>query len=326
MRIRLVLCVAMLIAFSLAPMRGVGTRATVLDPLSGARDRVLTPLVVSVPGDAGALAAGLTLGEDRYFSREFRDAMLASATTHLVALSGFNVTLMLGFARRALRTRVSRRQEAWCGIALLAGFVALAGLQPSLVRAALMGSVLMIAGVAGKRVAPARLLLLTAAFMLLVEPRFATHLGFILSFISSWALLAMFGDVERTLATGTTIRKTLRAAVLPSAVAQIGVAPALLATVGSVALVGLLVNPIAVPMTPLLTAVSAAQGLLAQLAPGLAYLTSPAVTLVMLPLTKGITLASRVPLEVAFPVPATVAALLYASTVWWSLRYRPRLW
>lgn len=326
LRFRVLLTLSIALFFLIAPLRGVGSRVVILDPLSAMRDWVLLPLVASVPGDAGALAAGLTLGDSDYFSQAFRSAMRASATTHLVALSGFNVTLMLGFARRLLRKRVNRKHEAYAGIALLGGFVLIAGFQPSLLRAALMGTALLIGGLVGKRIAPARLLLLIAATMLLIEPQFITHLGFILSFISSWALLAMFGDVETLLASGIPLRQLLAKAVAPTFFAQLGVAPTLLASVGSVALVGLLVNPLVIPLTPLLTALAGGQLLLAHAAPGLAALLSPLVSLSMLPVTFAIGLAAKVPLTVSFALPASVAALLYGASIIWSLKWRPKLW
>ncbi len=321
-----VLCASLLAGALLAGARGVGMRAEILDPLDGTRDRLLRPLVAAIPGEAGALAAGLTLGESRYFSRAFRDAMRASATTHLVALSGFNVMLVLGFARRLFRLWFALREEALLGVLFLAAFVALAGLQPSLLRAAIMGTALLVAQLAGRRVAPARLLLLAAALILLYDPRLATHLGFILSFISSWALMAIFGDVERFLATGMRLGATIRRVLVPTLVAQLGVAPALLATVGSVSLIGLAVNPVAIAMTPFLTALSGATLLLAHAAPPLAALLGPLAGLAGLPAIAAITLAARLPLEVAVAVPAWAACVLYAGSVLWSLKRKPELW
>lgn len=326
LRYRALFACVLLVIFLVAPLRGVGERAPLVDPLSSVRDGALAPLVATLSGDTGALAAGLTLGDDQYFSREFRDAMRTSATTHLVALSGFNVTLMLGFARSFLRGRVRRRIEVIAGIGVLLFFVALAGLQPSLVRAALMGATLLLGMYLGRRVAPARLMLMTAAVMLLFEPAWITHLGFILSFISSWALLAMFGDVERILASGAPLLRTLRDTVAPTVVAQLGVAPALLASVGSVSLIGFVINPLIIPLTPLVTALSGAQLLLSHIAPGVALVMSPLMHIAIQPVVRGIELAAQIPLSVSFTLPVSLAVAFYAASVAWSLKYRTRLW
>lgn len=326
LRYRWVLLVCMLAVFVIAPYRGVGTRVVIFDPLREIRTTILRPLILAVPGDAGALAAGLTLGDAQYFTNSFRQAMSASATTHLVALSGFNVVLMLGFARSLLRGKVSRKKEAVLACSFLVLFVACAGFQPSLVRAAIMGVVVLVAGVLGRRIAPARLLVLAAALMLLVEPRFVTSLGFILSFISSWALLAMVGDMEKLMISGIGIVNGLRAAVLPTLAAQLGVAPALLAATGSVMLIGLLVNPLVIPITPLLSAVAGLELLVANLAPGLAALTSTAVTVAAAPALFAITLAAKIPLAVNVSLPVTLVAVIYATWVATAIARKPELW
>lgn len=316
----------LLLAALTAPLRGLVTVPATFDPLAGTRASLLRPLVSAIPGEAGAFMAGLTLGDDGYFSHGFRAAMRASGTTHLVALSGFNVMLVLGLARRSLRGRVSRRAEAALGTGLLAAFVAIAGAQPSLIRAALAGTATLAAETAGRRIAPARLLLLTAGLMLLLRPSWIGHLGFTLSFASSWALLATFGDVESLLMTGSRAGSLLRTAFLPTAVAQLGVAPALLASVGSVSLVGLVANPLILPATPLLTALAGGTLLVAHIAPGLAGLLAPLLGLAFAPATWLIAAAARVPVQVSFALPAAAAAVLYTASVAWSLRRHPELW
>lgn len=323
---RLILVVCLLLTFFVAPYRGVGTKAVIFDPLRNERNSLLQPLVAAVPGDAGALAAGLTLGDAQYFTQTFRDAMRSSSTTHLVALSGFNVALLLGFARGLLRGRVSRKREALLGCALLVLFVTFAGFQPSLLRAAIMGVAVLTAELLGRRIAPARLLVVTAALILLVEPRFVTSLGFALSFISSWALLAMVGDMEKLMISGKGIIKTIRTVAMPTAVAQIGVAPALLAATRSIMLVGLLVNPLVLPMTPALSAFAGVELFLANVAPGLASLLSPVVSVVSAPALLAIKLAAKVPLTVTLGLPVALVVATYAAWVTFTVARKPELW
>lgn len=322
---RIVFTTAVLAAFLIAGWRHIGDKPPIFDPLENMRDELLMPLVGVVRGDAGALAAGLTLGDADYFSKEFRDAMRLSSTSHLVALSGFNVALMLGFARRILRGKVSSEKEMLIGVALLATFVLLAGFQPSLVRAALMGSAVLLAGYLGRRIASGRLLIITAAVMMLLEPRIVTHLGFILSFISSWALLATVGDMEMMLARGKRLR-ALSGYILPSFVAQLGVAPALLASTGSVMLVGLIINPVLIPLTPVLTAISGIELILVHLAQGLGSVVSPLVALVTVPVTSGIALAANTPLLVSIALPIWGAVITYSAWFLRSVMRKPELW
>lgn len=318
---------AIAVTFFIAPLRGVGERAEVLDPLRGARESILLPLVAAVPGDAGALAAGLTLGDSRYFTSEFRSAMRESSTTHLVALSGFNVAIMLGLVSRLLRRRLSRPQVALAGSAFLLAFLLLAGFQPSLVRASIAGAAFLAADALGRRLGHARLLVLTAALMLLLWPGFVTHLGFVLSFISSWALVATVGDVEKLFISGSVgLKRIAASSVVPSIVAQLGVAPALLASVGSVMLVGLIVNPVVVPVTPLLTALSGVQLAIAHAAPPLGAVTGVLFSAATWPVLFSIRTASLAPLAVSFALPASLAAVAYAAWFVAATRRKPELW
>lgn len=316
----------LMLALIAYPMRVHG-RAYAWDPLGDARDAVLAPLLRSMPGDAGALAAGLALGDARYFTPGFRDAMKESSTTHLVALSGFNVALLLGFARRLMRGRVRPAVSALAGAGLLIVLLLLAGFQPSLVRASIAGALLLGAELAGRRAGPARSLLLIAALMLAISPGMATHLGFLLSFTASWALLATVGDMEALLVAGRSgLRATLAAGFLPSAVAQLGVAPVLLSAFGSVMLVGLMANPLVIPATPFLTALAASQIAVAHAAPALASVTGSLVALAMTPVLLAIRAASYAPLAIPFALPASVAATIYAAWFAVILKRKPALW
>jgi competence protein ComEC len=318
-------CVLIAVVAAMLGLRSMAS-VTTLDPLRVLRGQILMPLVRVLPGDVGALAAGVTLGDTRYFSTALRSEMRLSATSHLVALSGFNVALILGWVRRLLRKRIRMRQEIIIGLLVLGSFVALAGAQPSLVRAALMGSVFLCAEYYGRRVSSLRVLVLTAAVMLLVAPSWITQLGFQLSFISSWALLATVGDMERLLMTTRVTMQHVRTYVIASFVAQLGVAPALCAAVGSISLIGFVVNPLVLPLITPVTAFAGATLLLAHVAPGLAYVLQPLVSLVSMPVLSLIALAAHVPLTVHSALPVTIGCALYLA--WFVIRLvtRPTLW
>ncbi len=310
----------------LAIVRGVGERAVIVDPLYEFRQELLAPLIATTSGDSGALAAGLTLGDATYFTRSMRDAMKQSATTHLVALSGFNVAIILGTFRRGIKGKLSKKLELTVCVAVLCGFVAVAGFQPSLLRAALMGTAILFAQYTGRRIASLRLLILTAAGITLFDPRLITHLGFQLSFISSWALLATVGDVERVLIKTSNIARTLGGVIVPSMVAQLGVAPVLLATTGSVMLIGLMINPIVIPITPVISAIAGIQLLLAHGAYNLARLTGVLVESATGPVLGIIQIASSMPGEVSIQIPALAVACGYAGWIIWALKRKPELW
>ncbi len=321
-----VLSAALLLAFASFATR-VGGGRSAPDPLATLRAGLLAPLLRSVPGDSGALAAGLTLGDDGYFSADARRSFRDSATTHLVALSGFNVALMVGALRRVLARHLSPRRFAVLACAALLAFLCVTGFQPSLLRASLAGGALLLAGAWGRRAGHARVVLLVAAAMLVAAPSFALHLGFTLSFAAAWALVATVGDVERLLISGrATARDVIVSGVIPTAVAQLAVLPVLLAAVGTVPLVGFLVNPALVPAVPALTAASWLQLLASHVSPDVATLGGAVTGAALSFVTGAAGAAASTPLAVTLPVPPLLVVAGYAAWFLLAVRRKPRLW
>ncbi|MBI5079357.1 ComEC/Rec2 family competence protein, partial [Candidatus Wolfebacteria bacterium] len=137
---------------------------------------------VLAPGKA-AFLSGVTLGERAEFSKEFKEKMSKSGTTHLVALSGYNITI-IGVVITAFLSRFLRRNVAfWLSILAIIGFTLMTGGEASVVRAAIMGVIALSAKQIG-RVNNMRNAISIAAFlMVLFNPKVLRFdLGFQLSF------------------------------------------------------------------------------------------------------------------------------------------------
>ncbi|WP_338676624.1 ComEC/Rec2 family competence protein [Streptomyces sp. SCSIO 30461] len=154
--------------------------------------------------DARALLPGLVVGDTSRIGTELHDAFTASDLTHLLAVSGSNLTLVLcvlvGPPGRALlaergglapRLGLSLRATALTGALLTLGFVVVCRPEPSVLRAAVCGLISLLAIGTGRRrsLIPA----LAAAVLLLVlyEPRLARTYGFLLSVLATGALLTI---------------------------------------------------------------------------------------------------------------------------------------
>jgi competence protein ComEC len=147
------------------------------------RDRVREHISSLQPEPhAGILTAVLT-GDERGISPQTEEAYAASGIAHLLAVSGFNMTLVGGFAA-AQAKRADTRSWLWVlvGIMLLGTYTMLVGFAPSAFRAALMAG-LVLGGNALKRTAYVPVSL-AVAFLLLtaIDPNTVFDLGFQLSF------------------------------------------------------------------------------------------------------------------------------------------------
>jgi competence protein ComEC len=175
-----------------APVESLMSR--LLEFKSGRRDQLLSAL----PADEGSLLAGIMLGDGYLMSRELKEAYSRSGLSHIVAISGMNMTMIAVFLLFILvRLGLWRREASLVSIALIWAYALAIGLPSSAVRASIMSSLLLIAYLLGRLARAERLLLLTALAMLFVNPRLLRDdVGFQLSFLAFAGLLAYYEPIK----------------------------------------------------------------------------------------------------------------------------------
>lgn len=201
-----------------------------------------------LPGDAGSLLAGILYGE-RGLSAEAAAAFKTAGMTHLIAVSGSNIAIVVALFVPFFLLLGYRRKPAivLSGIAITL-FVLFVGAQASVVRAALMGWLALLARVCGRRASAARLLLIAAAVIVLFDPwALAFDAGFALSFLATGGLLAWSRPFAKRLGWIPGIFG-LREAAATTLAATIATFPYSLWAFGSASLAGLLTNLFAVPL------------------------------------------------------------------------------
>lgn len=149
-------------------------------------------------GDQAALIKGLIFGERGNFSPEFKEDMARSGVTHLVALSGYNIAILALAIEKAFSFFLSRRKRFYLSLILILIFVLMVGGEASVVRAAIMGALALLAQHVGRPHDVLYLVVLSAVGMILVNPRItATSLGFQLSFLSLLGIILIEPALRR---------------------------------------------------------------------------------------------------------------------------------
>lgn len=222
-----------------------GEGSTVQAALYALKRRVVEIFNRALPAEEAAFVAGLTVGERAAFSEEFKEAMQRSGTTHLVALSGYNVSIIVQYLMPVAFWLTRRRRAAFTLTFLaIVGFTLMAGAEASLVRAAIMGSLVLLARESGRLFDMRQAIVLAALAMVVVNPKvLAFDVGFQLSFLALLGIAYLAPAVRRWLGhkeeeTGFRWRTMLS----ETAAAQIAVAPLLVAQFGSVSLTSLIAN------------------------------------------------------------------------------------
>ncbi|MGX1269900.1 competence protein ComEC [Streptomyces phaeoluteigriseus] len=157
-----------------------------------------------LPADARALLPGLVVGDTSRITSELDEAFKETDLAHTLAVSGSNLTIMLALLlgppgvaqlveRRGLAPRlgISLRTTALLGGALTLGFVVVCRPDPSVLRAAACGAVVLLALATGRRRSLIPALATAVLLLVLYDPWLARSYGFLLSVLATGALLTL---------------------------------------------------------------------------------------------------------------------------------------
>ncbi len=216
--------------------------------------------VSGVPEPHRDLVPALVVGDDAGLDPRLAADFTTTGLTHLLAVSGTNLTLLLGFVLVVGRWAGVRGR--WCYLLAavgVVGFVVLARPEPSVLRAAVMGSVGLVGlGVDGVR-RGARTLGVAVTGLLLVDPWLAISPGFALSVLATGGIVFLAPVWRDALATW--LPRWLAEAVAVPAAAQLACVPVVAALSGEVSLVAVLANLLAAPAVGPATVLGLAGGL-----------------------------------------------------------------
>jgi competence protein ComEC len=166
------------------------------------RDRAADGLGRGMPAREAALARGFVLGEDDEVDARTEEDFRRAGLSHLLAVSGQNVTLLALLAMPLLGAfGIPLRERLFWVLALIAVYVPVAGAGPSIQRAGVMGALGLLATLGGRRGSRLYGLALAALVTLAIDPGIAADVGWQLSFAAVLGILLLAGPLrERILA------------------------------------------------------------------------------------------------------------------------------
>lgn len=249
-----------------ALVRPTGEPSVVADPdvwwdaAAGVR-RSVRAAVAGRDADARELVPALVVGDDGGLDPDLADDFRTTGLTHLLAVSGTNLTLVVGFLLVLGRWVGVRGPWLYAlGVLGIVGFVLTARAEPSVVRAAAMGSVALVGMGRNGRSRGVRGLGVAVLGLLLVWPRLAVTAGFALSALATAGIL-LLAPVWRDALMRWTPRWVAEAVSVPLA-AQVACTPVVAALSGEVSLVAVGANLLAAPAVAPATVLGLSGGLL----------------------------------------------------------------
>jgi competence protein ComEC len=227
---------------------------------SGAVRTAVREAAAPGPRPARDLVPALVMGDESGLTEDLRTDFRTTGLTHLLAVSGTNLTLVVGFLVLLGR---------WCGVRAhgltvlavvgIVGFVLVARTEPSVVRAAAMGAVALLGLGAGAGDRGPRALGMAVALLLLWDPWWAVSVGFTLSVLATAGILFLVPPWRDALASW--MPSWLATALAVPAAAQLVCTPVIAAISGEISLVAVLANLLAGPLVAPATILGLAGGL-----------------------------------------------------------------
>ena len=223
------------------------------------------------PSDAEALVAGLAIGERSLLSDSTAEQMRDLSLTHLVAVSGANLAIVIGAVWfLCAYLGLGRNLRFSVGLIAMLGYVLLVGAESSVIRAATMALFVTVALWLGRGSSPLHSLALAVALLLIIDPAIATDFGFALSAIATAGLLIAAGPLFEALR--SKLPEWLALGVASAFAAQLFTTPILLMLQPGLPLYAVLANLLVEPVVAPVTIIGISSAVLATAFPDLASL------------------------------------------------------
>lgn len=162
------------------------------------REKLLSQIGDILPEPLASLLAGIVFGIKHSLGKKLDFAFREAGLVHIVVASGFNVTVVIGYLAKFLPWLGRRLGFILIVIGVLC-YSIMAGLDPPILRAAIMGLATLLAVSVGRRKEPLLWLVFTAIIMLLIDPFLYASLSFQMSFLAALALVLFQKRIERLL-------------------------------------------------------------------------------------------------------------------------------
>ncbi|WP_243841536.1 ComEC/Rec2 family competence protein [Mycobacterium sp. DL592] len=234
----------------------LGEASSVQRAAQAVRSRFAAAALQVLPADQAAMLPGLVLGDTSSVppstAAEFRTAGL----THLTAVSGANVTIVCGTVLLSARLIGPRAATGLAAVALLA-FVVVVQPGASVLRAAVMGALALLAVLSGRRRQAIPVLSAAVLALLVAAPQLAVDAGFALS-VTATAALVVLAPVWSARLVARGWPKPLADALCIAVAAQLVTAPLVAAISGQLSLVAVLANLVVGVVIPPITVLGTA--------------------------------------------------------------------
>lgn len=276
----------------------------------------------ALPEPAASFGLGILIGQRDTLPEETSEILKMVGLTHIIAVSGYNLTILVRFMRRLLAKR-SKFQATAVAVTLILAFLLVTGGQPSIVRASIISILSLGAWYYGRNIKPMVLILLTAAGTAIWNPMYLwSDIGWYLSFLAFFGVLVV-APALKARAFKSRQAGSFSQLLIESTAAQLMTLPIILFIFNESSYVVLLANLLVVPLIPFGMVFAFIAGLAGVFVPALAGWVSWPARWILTYLLDMATLVARIP-NMRFRVEISTAEMmslyvliLLLALTWW---------
>lgn len=212
------------------------------------------------PDPEASLFAGILLGVESNIPESVQLAFQETGTSHIIAISGFNIAIVAGLFTRILGRVLGPYRGGAVALAAIAIYTILVGADAAVLRAAILGGLSLLAGLVGRRQVGVYALCLTAGIMSFGNPHILWDVGFQLSFAATLGLVLFADPLQQAVIrlasrwvpaeSAEKIAAPVSEFFLFTFAAQLTTLPLLAYHFGGISWLAFLANPVILPVQP----------------------------------------------------------------------------
>lgn len=249
-------------------------------PIRELRDAFAAGVRNGVPEPEASLGVGFVVGQRSALPADLDEQLKIVGLTHIVVASGYNLTILVRFARRVF-AKHSRYLAMSVSLALVFTFIAFSGVTPSMVRAGLVTVLSLVAWYYGRRFHPLLLILFVAAGTSYWNPTYVwADVGWYLSFLAFGGVLILSPLITARIY-GERTPPAIMQMITETVAAELLTLPLILLTFERVPVFALLANVLVGPTIPLAMLATTVVGVAGMVVPSLAGLFGVPATIIV---------------------------------------------
>lgn len=232
--------------------------------IEGIRGYFFKQFATTLPPRQAVFSFGVLFGSYQEFPGEFRENLVDTGLLHVVAASGYNLTILITIISKFCQTRFSKIPKYLLIFSALFIYCLFAGMTPSVLRAGVMATCVLLSQISGRLYHAKRALMLTALWMLIFNPLLIYDLSFVLSIAATFGILQFGGLIYSPASFANHQRRSwlqsvgneLHSALVTSVSASVFTVPILMIVFGRISVVGFFANALLLWLIPIIMLVA----------------------------------------------------------------------